>query len=43
MAEGLPEGLVKNREGVTAVREGVDEVDAELVATCWRSESSNLF
>lgn len=36
MAEGLPEGLVRNREGVTAVGEGIDRVEADLVATCWR-------
>ena len=42
MAEGLPEGLVRNREGVTAVGEGVDNLDAELVATCWRSKPPNL-
>ena len=35
MAEGLPEGLVKNREGVTAVGEGVDRVEVEQVAACW--------
>ena len=39
MAEGLPEGLVKTREGVTAVEEGVDRVEADQVASCWRGIS----
>lgn len=39
MAEGLPEGLVTTREGVAAVVEGEDRVEAEQVAACWRSRS----
>ncbi|KAL6718807.1 hypothetical protein ACLMJK_003041 [Lecanora helva] len=41
MAEGLPEGLVKNREGITAVEEGSDEIDIELLRRCWRVYSGS--
>ena len=40
--EGLPEGLVRNREGVTAVGEGIDRVEVDQVAACWQSGSSLL-
>lgn len=35
-AEGLPEGLVSNKEGVQPADEGDDRVEAEQVAYLWR-------
>jgi len=34
--EGLPEGLVSNKEGLQPAEEGEDRVDAEQVAYLWR-------
>lgn len=34
--EGLPEGLVSNKEGVQPADEGDDRVEAEQVAYLWR-------
>ena len=42
MAEGL-EGVVQIREGVTAGGEGMDPVEVELVATCWRGKSLRFY
>jgi len=42
MAVGLPEGLVRNIEGVSAVEESNDLVQVELVAACWRGKPRQL-
>lgn len=38
--EGLPEGLVSNKEGVVPVVESEDRVEAEQVAYLWRGKTS---
>ncbi len=38
--EGLPEGLLSNKEGVQPADEGDDRVEAEQVAYLWRGIGS---